>query len=163
MEQSFEKGDIVRLLKPDKYFYLVTSHRPIVAKIEEIHDDYYIMEGIYYLSLDLINDSSPSAKIAHIPFTEVEPVEINSGYDRDIYMDGVVCASFVEPGKPVPVHNSDYSYYYDRLDHFKMVDGSTYKDLLREKQFKYVHEFQRYLREQKEKAGLNEWLAVKYR
>lgn len=146
---DFEPGDIVRLLHPERYYYLVPANGARIAKIKEIHDTYYVLEAIYSLQ---------SNELAHVPFDDVVPLEINSDYDKEVYIGCIIPGSVILPGGKKPIHHTDYSYYYDRLDRMTSLDGSTYKEVIRDRAFKYVHEFQHYLRQE---CGSSVWLGVK--
>ena len=65
--------------------------------------------------------------------------------DRWIYYDPVVAASIVFSGDPIPVHNTDYSYYMDALG--RSYDSKkSFKELVEKEHLYCVHEIQHYLR-----------------
>ena len=93
-----------------------------------------IEEG--YCKLQEFEDPIPTAQLQAIP--------IDGQSDRMIYYDPDVAASIVMPDQPIPVHQTDYSYYMDSFTNCKQ-GGKTYKQIVQEKEFQFVHEVQQWL------------------
>lgn len=74
-------------------------------------------------------------------------IPIDGVHDKDIYYDPVIAAPAIAPGQPIPVRNTDYSYY---MDHFKRwtYQGKSYAELVNEANCQFVHEVQHYMREE---------------
>ena len=83
---------------------------------------------------------------AEVPIIQLQYIPIDSISDSMIYYDPPVAASVVTPGQPIPVHKTDYSYYMDGFANHKMGD-KTYKQIVEEKEFQFVHEVQHWLKE----------------
>lgn len=83
---------------------------------------------------------------AEVPINQLQYIPIDSISDSMIYYDPPVAASIIEPGQPIPVHQTDYSYYMDSFANLKMGD-KTYKQIVEEKEFQFVHEVQHWLKE----------------
>ena len=81
-----------------------------------------------------------------IPITQLQAVPIDGKSDLAIYYDPPVAASIVNPGKHIPVHHTDYSYYMDSFAKHKEGD-KTYKQMVEEQGFQFVHEVQHWLKE----------------
>ena len=79
-----------------------------------------------------------------IPTTQLQAIPIDGQSDRMIYYDPVVAASIVMSDQPIPVHQTDYSYYMDSFTNCKQGD-KTYKQIVQEKEFQFVHEVQQWL------------------
>ena len=102
-----------------------------ICKLEEILPD-----GL--LKLDIYNGM--------IPMNAVEAIPINGIDDKSIYYDPVIAAATVDVNAPIPVHYTDKSYY---LEHFKrcyVYDAKSFHDIVKEKEFEFVHEVQHWLR-----------------
>ena len=57
-------------------------------------------------------------------------------------------ASYVASGQPVPVHNTDFSYY---MDHFKRCYDSrkvSFYEMVEKQRFQFVHEVQHWLKDE---------------
>ena len=98
-----------------------------------------------YCKLRELNEDIPIAQLQYIP--------IDGQSDSMIYYDPVVMASIVQPGQPVPVHHTNYTYFMNRFEIWK--DGEkTFKQIVEEKGFQFVHEVQHWLREEMQDDGL---------
>ena len=83
---------------------------------------------------------------AEVPINQLQYIPIDSISDSMIYYDPTVAASVVKPGQPIPIHQTDYSYYMDSFANLKMGD-KTYKQIVKEKDYQFVHEVQHWLKE----------------
>ena len=98
-----------------------------------------------YCKLREINEDIPLAQLQYIP--------IDGQSDSMVYYNPVVMASIVKPGQPVSVYHTDYSYFMDSFGKWK--DGEkTFKQIVEEKGFQFVHEVQHWLREEMQDDGL---------
>jgi hypothetical protein len=79
-----------------------------------------------------------------IPLSEIQPIPINGKDDLKIYYNPVVMASIVAPGDSTPIHKTDYSYYIIALGR-NSYQGKSLKELIEERNLKYIHEVQHYL------------------
>jgi hypothetical protein len=79
---------------------------------------------------------------------EVEPIPIDGIADRDLYYDPITMASYIASGQSVPIHQTDYSYYMEKMKHCIDIDKKTYYDKIRQIDCQYVHEVQHFLREE---------------
>lgn len=127
-------GDFVKI-KDDCLLELQDQKKPnmdsTICKIEKI-----LPGGL--LELDLYNGM--------IPTNSVEAIPINGDVDKCFYYDPVIAAATVNTNSPLPVYNTDYSYY---LEHFKrcyLDKNKSYYDIVKEKEFEFVHEVQHWLR-----------------
>ena len=137
--EPFTKGDIVQLKHPEKFKKNndVFGHQINLYRIVLLNGDKVRLE-------DVEQDVSLS---------EVIPVVTDGVEDRWVYYDPIVAASIVFPGKPIPIHQTDYSYYMDSFE--RNYEGKkTLKELVKKEYMVYVHEIQRYLR----KRFHNDWL-----
>lgn len=87
-----------------------------------------------------------SGLIMEIPISSLKAIPIDGISDAEIYYDPVVMASFVQPGQPLPVRYSDYSYYIQQFNK-SYYDDKTYNELLAAIKPQFVHEVQHWLRE----------------
>ena len=88
-----------------------------------------------------------------VPVDQLQYIPIDGQSDVMVYYDPVVMASIVQPGKPVPVHHTDYSYFMDSFEKWK--DGEeTFRQIVEEKGFQFVHEVQHWLRDEMDDDGL---------
>lgn len=86
-------------------------------------------------------------------FDDIEAILINGIEDSAIYYDPVVMAPIVQPGQPVPVHHTDYSYFMESFEKWK--DGeTTFKQMVEDKGFQFVHEVQHWLMDEMQDNGL---------
>jgi len=137
MEQ-FRKGDFIRLKDITKYHTNRFCGREInVFEILNIEDDSIELRGYK----------------ARIPVSEIEPILINGKDDLQIYYDPVICAPTISAGDPIPIHNTDYTYFYD---HFKrcFYKDKNFQEYIKELGFQYVHEFQHFLIDKFQDNGL---------
>lgn len=74
--------------------------------------------------------------------SEIEPVEIGSGLDSGITLGSKIpiAASYVAPGEPIPVFKKLHFLEYT-------VDGISIRNVVQENDIKYIHELQRWLKE----------------
>ena len=99
----------------------------------------YKISSLQCDTVRLINVTQP------VPKKELLSVKVNGIDDRWIYYDPVVAASIVFSGDPIPVHNTDYSYYMDALG--RSYDSKkSFKELVEKEHLYCVHEIQHYLR-----------------
>lgn len=80
-----------------------------------------------------------------IPMQELRPVPIDSKEAHLIYYDPIIAASMIPEGADIPIRTVDYSYFIDAFKHILLENHISYYDMVVEKQFKYVHEIQRWL------------------
>lgn len=81
-----------------------------------------------------------------IPLNSIEPIPIDGVADSSICYAPAIAADFILPGEPIPVHMKNTSYYVDGFNTVH-VEGHTLKDEFLAKEFRYVHEVQRWLQE----------------
>lgn len=81
-----------------------------------------------------------------IPKGYVEPIPIDGESDKSIYYDPIIEASFISPGETPPEHNIDYSYYIESFKKSYYYDGRTLYKVYKQRNYKYVHEIQHWLR-----------------
>lgn len=86
---------------------------------------------------------------------DIKAIPIDGIADKDIYFDPVVAASYVQPNQPAPIHYTDYSYYMDAFKNIQ-YEGKTYYDIVKEKNFHFVHEVQHWLK----KLNQNNYLKI---
>lgn len=129
--EKFEKGDIVSLKNPS-----------LIRKSDDVLGlglNLYKISSLQCDTVRLINVTQP------VPKKELLSVKVNGIDDRWIYYDPVVAASIVFSGDPIPVHNTDYSYYMDALG--RSYDSKkSFKELVEKEHLYCVHEIQHYLR-----------------
>lgn len=87
-----------------------------------------------------------SELFAEVPINQLQYIPIDSISDSMIYYDSLVAASVEKPDQPIPVHQTNYSYYMDSFANLNMGD-KTYKQIVEEKEFQFVHEVQHWLKE----------------
>ena len=119
---------------------------PVYQKVLAEHPDLIYGENIFIVG-DISDDDQIITREAKIilSFDKIEAVLIDGKEDAIVYYDPIVMASYVEVGQPVPVHETDYSYY---MDHFKRCYGTrnmSYYDLVEQQGFQFVHEVQHWL------------------
>ena len=90
---------------------------------------------------------------ARIPLREIQPIPINGKDDLKIYYSPVVMATIVGPDDPTPIHRINYSYYLKTFESCSYKDQS-FKELIDERNFRYVHEIQHYLFDELNCEGL---------
>lgn len=126
-EGSFRLHDI-QLKEIKNAFTFQGWRREGFCRLKEMIDDVISTEDLQYIPIDGQSDSM-------------------------VYYDPVVMASIVKPGQPIPVYHTDYSYFMDSFG--KCKDGEkTFKQMVEEKGFQFVHEVQHWLREEKQDDGL---------
>lgn len=77
-----------------------------------------------------------------IQIKDVEAIPVDGNYDRNLYYDPVIAASYVAFGHPVPGHHSPVGeYYMDGLGRM-WLNKKTLKDIVEEHNCKFVHEVQ---------------------
>lgn len=128
---QYEVGDIVRLRDRNKYN---------VTRLDDGVCDLFIIE--------LVNENGLKLQEVDgwINFDKILPVQIDGNQDRLIWDDCIIAASIVEIGHAIPEYHTDKSYFMEK---FKYVyDGNqSYYDIVVEKNYRYVHEVQHWLRE----------------
>lgn len=142
MKTFFEVNDLVRI-KEQEY--------------SRLSKDVMWNENVFrILSIDC-----PTVKLSEIendvPLSSIEAIPIDGVADSCIYYDPALAANVILPGQPITAHKNDTSYYVDGLETMN-VDDHTKKDEFMAKNFKYVHEVQRWLKED----GSRDELQVKY-
>ena len=130
---AYSKGDFVRI------------------KEGEI-DKYKIAEGHAF---NLYEISSINGQILRLKDVEdrvaldsVEAVPIDGVHDKKVYYDPIVAASIIPPGGKIPVHKTDYSYFMKKFEDCLDVDKRTFADIVRERDYHFVHEVQQWRREE---------------
>lgn len=82
-----------------------------------------------------------------VPIEAIEPIPIDGVSDASIYYDPIIAADIVPPEQPFPTRKKNTSYYVDGFATIH-IDGHTLKDEFLSKDFRYVHEVQRWLVEE---------------
>lgn len=80
---------------------------------------------------------------ADVPCHDLEAIPIDGVYDKKIYYDPIVI-----PAQGSVLRSTDYSYYMKSFENNLDEEGNKYSDLIKEKDFHFVHEVQHWLREQ---------------
>lgn len=109
---------------------------PIKRNLFTIHN----IRGDYYDLLEIPDVSFPKNSIA--------PVRINGKDDASIYYDPVVAAPTVTRGEPVPSYSVDKTYFMRHFENCFDENHVSYKELVKQHNFLYVHEVQHWLREE---------------
>ena len=109
---------------------------PIERNLFTIH----IIRGDYYDLLEMPDVSFPKNSIA--------PVRINGKDDAPIYFDPVIAAPTVSRGEPVPSYSVDKTYFMRQFENCFDENHVSYKELVKQHNFLYVHEVQHWLREE---------------
>ena len=124
---QYEEGDFV-------------LYQDIVCEIEKIFDDGFI-------KLKYVKNK--------LKLKEMQPIPIDGVHDKQIYYDPIVAATTIREGDPIPIRQTDYSYY---MEHFKNEIWSEDKQTTWEKvnacHFRYVHEIQHWLRSETSQDGM---------
>ena len=129
----FQKGDFVRMKEKDKVGTMISiSHVVNLFEIKEI-------KGKKVRLIDVEDEQS---------LDSIEAVPIDGTHDKKVYYDPIVMASVVRPGDPVPGHRTDYSYYMEKFEKCYDVDKRTFAEIVRERNYHFVHEVQHWLREE---------------
>ena len=84
---------------------------------------------------------------------ELQAIPIDGQSDSMIYYDPPVSASVVKQGQPIPTHKTDYSYYMDSFQNYSIGD-KTYKQIVEEEGFQFVHEVQHWLKDNFQSSDL---------
>lgn len=130
MKITFEVGDIVKLVNPEKYTQSFI-YKENLFKIAAIHPD----------GIKLSGQERP------LTTKDILPVKIDRTEDSDIYYAPVIAAATVLPNQPIPAYWTDDSYYLDVFEKVRIEKSDkTLLDLVREQDFEYVHEVQHFLR-----------------
>lgn len=129
MEQQFVIGDFVRLKELQKFINIRVNKKINIFEIKDIGNEYIRLDNIEPI----------------VPLFAIEPIPINGIDDKEIYYDPIIMASFVRSGDPVPAYTRDDSYYVDSFSR-TIYKERTLKEMIEEKQFKYVHEVQHFLK-----------------
>lgn len=109
---------------------------PIERNLFTIHN----IRGDYYDLLEMPDVSFPKNSIA--------PVRINGKDDTPIYYDPVIAAPTVSRGEPVPSYSVDKTYFMRHFENCFDENHVSYKELVKQHNFLYVHEVQHWLREE---------------
>lgn len=131
-------GDFIRLKAP-VYQKLLAEHPENMIYSENI------------FTIGNISDSGQiMTREANIPvsYDEIEAVLIDGKEDAIVYYDHRIMASYVAPGQPVPVHETDYGYY---MDHFKRCYDTrkvSFYEMVEKQGFQFVHEVQHWLKDE---------------
>lgn len=135
----FEVGDFVMYKEFDRMKGKIGDyHSYNVFKILDIEDGKYKLGNI---------DGKVDLK-------EIEAIPIDGVHDRSIYYDPIVAASIIPPGRSVPVHRTDYSYYMDKFENCLDVDKRTYAEVVKERGYHFVHEVQHWLNDEFDRDSL---------
>lgn len=142
MNTSFEIGDIVKLVNPqkiDKSFIFNEN----VFKIAAVNPDGFNLSGLKQA----------------VTTEDILPIKIDGIEDRIIYYRPIIAGS-IHQGNRVPTHYCTYhSYYLDDFAKRKICNSDkTLQDLVHEQDFEYVHEIQHFLR----RRYHNDELKIKY-
>lgn len=82
------------------------------------------------------------------PLSQILPVPIDEEIARDIYYHPTSMGSVLAPRQSKPIRTCNYNYFMDRFKEIQeSEDGKTLYDAVREKDFRFVHEVQHWLRE----------------
>ena len=141
--KTLRNGDFVRMR--DEIFNQYNNEHP---------DAMMYRENVFTVSGIVVGGKIKTREF-NLPFTfdELEAILIDGNEDRTIYYDPVVMATMIQPGQPVPVQQTDYSYFMDRFEKWKDGD-KTFKQMVEEKGFQFVHEVQHWLKDEMQDNGL---------
>lgn len=131
-------GDFVRI-KDSVYQKILAEHPDNIIYNENIFTIGNISDGGQIITRE---SNRP------LSFDDIEAVLIDGKEDAIIYYDPILMASYVASGQPVPVHNTDYSYY---MDHFKRCYDSrkvSFYEMVEKQGFQFVHEVQHWLKDE---------------
>lgn len=118
----------------------IVIYSNIVSKIEYIFDDGMIK--LYHYG-------------EKVSVNQITPIPIDGIHDRNIYYAPVVAASTIFDGHPLPLVETDYSYYMDTFQkEVWQEDGQTTWEKVNACHFRYVHELQHWLRAETSQDGL---------
>lgn len=118
----------------------IVIYSNIVSKIEYIFDDGMIK--LYHYG-------------EKVSVNQITPIPIDGIHDRNIYYAPVVAASTIFDGHPLPLVETDYSYYMDTfLKEVWQEDGQTTWEKVNACHFRSVHELQHWLRAETSQDGL---------
>ncbi len=128
--EHFEIGDFIRIKNYSPSLSSRLNKRVNIFEIDTIEGEEYTLK-LYKPKVNLSN---------------IESIPINGVDDKNIYYDPIIAGSFIRPEDPPPVHRKDKSYY---LDHFErcFYKENSFKNLVVEQSFKYVHELQHFFSE----------------
>lgn len=130
---AFKKGDYVRMKDKDKVGTPISiNHVVNLFEIKEI-------KGKKLRLIDVDTE---------VNLDDIEAVPIDGVHDKKVYYDPIVAASIIPPGGSIPVHNRDYSYFMEKFENCLDVDKRSYADIVRERNYHFVHEVQQWLREE---------------
>lgn len=131
---NFRVGDFVKIrdevFPSYKDYY---TNKDNVFCIKKFHEDFCELEELR-VSL-LIN--------------ELEPILIDGVHDKNIYFDPVVAAPVVAIGDEIPSAKADYSYYLDEFEKVLDENGRSFKSIIQENEYQFVHEVQHWLGDKK--------------
>lgn len=79
--------------------------------------------------------------------SQILPVPIDGETDRDIYYHPIRMGSVQAPRQSKPIRTSNYTYFMDRFKKIQESESKTLYEAVLEKDFRFVHEVQHWLRE----------------
>ena len=129
----FKKGDFVRMKDKDKVGTMISVRH--VVNLFEIKE----IKGKKVRLIDVEDEQD---------IDSIEAVPIDGTHDKKVYYDPIIAASIIPPGGSVPIHRTDYSYFMEKFENCLDMDKRTYADIVRERNYHFVHEVQQWLREE---------------
>lgn len=130
---EYQRNDIVRLGD---------------SKFKEQKENLWFKDNAFMIS-EVRDNGMLSLKELDEPVlaSDLRPMPIEKNRAGNIYYDPVIAASIVSLGDEIPVYNRDYTYFLDAFEKVIEPDGTTLRQNVEKKSFKYVHEVQHWLRE----------------
>lgn len=125
---AFEKGDIVRLKDS------------ALNKYERMEWHVINLYDIYAIESDMVKLTDVNGIVS---IDDIEAVPIDGSHDKKIYYEPIVVSVNGSGGAVT----TDYSYYMKALENSEDEEGKKYCDIIKEKNFHFVHEVQHWLRE----------------
>lgn len=134
--EVFRIGDFVRL-----------------KDLNNSESDYYINKDVNTFEIKSIDNEiiALHGYKQKVSLKEIEPIPINGKDANSIYYDPIVCASCVGPNDPVPIHRTDYTYFFETFKRCFYM-GKNYQEIINDLGLKYVHEVQHFLKSNKDEG-----------
>ena len=136
---DYKTGDFVMLKNIENF----KSKRPLhpdlnVFEISEILPDGFRLK---YIDVNVSKD-------------DVLPIPIDGAADRWIYYDPDIAAATILSGDSIPCHSKDYTYYFDAFARSYTEKDKSYQEIVRERDFQFVHDIQHYFDDESGSHGL---------
>lgn len=110
-------------------------------KLEELKKGYIVRCGTKVLVIDEVTDEGIKTIAGSFSIKDVEPVEIGSKYDSRIKVKFIPRTPVLGPNDSIPI--CEWPYYLE----YKLKDGRSIADIVRENNIAYVHELQKWFKD----------------